>query len=616
MPERRAVRLARRVYAARAGTEPRAVVPERGQANELELLLTFCDLEQMPACRLLVTGVVIAVLAFAARVEAQNVESKYTAFDLSRDFVLLAASNASNALLFQGGSAIQCSVVQTQSSGQMQPSGNTQLPGHTQLSIKYDKACPLFTQGAPSKFTAIVNATNAVCGTGGQGRPDCVGSITYDFAPGIDVRGTYDGKGFELPNEWSITPGNTSGCVAALSDNGWKATNHKFVMTTTQLQSETVPLGLPKQGTVFLHQGTCGEPAVGKPILRMTYTFAQNISGPFPRSMELAYCKGYPNPCKKSDPDVPTPYPKAYVAWVLYIDQATPTATPQITYNPNNYIRVNSFGRVRVRHWKNVTPALSSTGAGAALTIPNESGGAPTERNAPGIGASVLTNDGDALVSEFLVAPRAPGALNLVVKFTDVADLAKPRGEIGAEILVDKAYSGAFRFGLSRVFKLNDIEYVGVQAERDKPFIITKKVAPPQEVVLGLAIYSQIFGQGGRTYFLRNTYSKSHCWVKCPFQWLWRRAGLYVGIGALSYAPNNLDFMKSLHLGIELELMPNLSLAFTTAIRRTPILGGGLFVGDEVSTASVNTSNTYRAGIGLVLNISTDFLKFAAKGGQ
>ncbi|MBX3159217.1 MAG: hypothetical protein KF773_24830 [Deltaproteobacteria bacterium] len=585
----------------------------------------LCDGGRMLARRLLVSGVVVAAIvsALASQAKAQNADRKYNAFDLASDFLVAENNNANSAVLVQGGSVLACGV------GRAPPTGHPPPPAEARLTVAHNKDCPLFTQSTPSKFTALLTlgGTCAAGAAGGGPRPDCPASITYDFAPGIDVRGNYDGTTYTLPNEWNVAAGNLKGCVATLGDGGWEQSTMSIVATVGHLKMKNdvapgaTPPRHPRQGALFLRSGDCDTPSLGKPILRLTYTFAQDPLQEFPLKRDRSvYCKkhvaAYTASCSSERDGA---YPNANVTWVLYVDQTRDTG-PRIVYAPDNYIRVNSFGRVRVRHFKHVNPTLLPTGAGAALTAPSESGGLSSDKASGGIGASFLASDnGEAVISEFLVAPRAPGALNIAVKFTDAADPGKARGEVGAEMLVDKAYSGAFRFGLSRVLGLSEIQYVGVQKEKDGPFIVTKNASPPHEVVLGLSLYSQYFGQGGRTYFLRKKYSGWWKIPKCLWsipQWLWRHGGLYVGVGALSYSSANVDIMKSLHLGVEFELLPNLSIALTTAIRRTPVLGDGIFEKGEVPSASVYTTNTYRAGIGLVLNVSADFLKFATKGGQ
>lgn len=534
------------------------------------------------------------MLVSEGQAEAQNHKRTYSAYELTRDLVLQSRQSdvRVSATLFQGGSVLPCVVTVERK----------------KLVVKRDTTCPLFTQTPPAKFMLVIEPTGAECKDTNQALPECTTNITYELGPATAVRGRYDGSVLRLTNEWSSDARTSDVCVATVGKKGWKAVTYSMVVTAESVEAKPpTAQALPRQGDAFLRLGKCEAPVLGQPILRLSYVFAQKTSDHFPHDCWIPSPKECPRPALGA-------YPNAGVAWVLYVDQANSSGTPRIAHNPNNYIRPNSFGRVRIRHWKNVIPSLSLTGAGAALTTPNESGGTGADRDTPAIGASQLGKDGDAIVSEFLIGPRAPGALNLAMKFSDVTDPKKTHGEIGAEILVDKVYSGTFRFGLSRILKLEDIEYVGVQQE-NMSYKITKNSSPAQEIVLGVALYSQLLSnQGGRTYFLRPKYSEH--WYCRPFEWLWRHSGLYVGIGALSYTPKNVDFLKSVHLGVELEFTSNLSLALTTAIRRTPVLGDGMFVGDSIATSSVNTTDTNRAGLGIVLNVSVDFLKFAVKGGQ
>jgi hypothetical protein len=546
-------------------------------------------------------GALVVVAGVASSVEAESEKREYTAFELTEHFVLQTRRSAAQVTgaLFQGGSILPCSPPRVDASTR-------------QLRVERNKSCPLFLQASPAKFTFVADITaDSDCSTGNNASPDCARTVNYEFSPGIDVRGNYRANTLDTANEWNVAPGTLEGCIASLGDEGWKKTEHVFVATSSRLAVQKFKG--TRQGTVYLRLGKCEAPNQGKPILRLSYTSAIGEPAPFPMKMDRRedyYCKRYETPCTTGNDE--SPYPGAGITWVLYVDQATDTGVPGITYNPDNYIAANSFGRVRVRHSRNVAPALSLAGAGAALTMPSDSGGA-SEKATSTIGASILANDGDSLISEFVVGPRAPGALSLAIKFVDVTDPTKSRGEVGVDILVDKVYSSALRFGLSRVFRLDDVEYVGVQADKDGPYFIKRHAAPPHEVVLGLSLYSEwLWGRGGRRYFLTPYYNGARDLPKV----IWHHTGLYIGIGALSYSPSNLDFMKSVHAGIEIEATPNLSIAFTVVIRRTPKLDEGLFVGDEVPTASVSTTDAYRGGLGIVINFSTDFLKFAAKGGQ
>jgi hypothetical protein len=293
---------------------------------------------------------------------------------------------------------------------------------------------------------------------------------------------------------------------------------------------------------------------------------------------------------------------------VLYVDQATATGRPQITYNPNNYILTNSFGRVRVRHWKSVTPALSTTGSGAAITTATLDGGVTLIDASPTITGSPLNPDGDAAVTEFLVPPRAPGPLHISVKFTDTDDPLKSKGEAGTDLIVDRSYSSALRFGIGHIFGLDDIQYKGVQHEKDGKFTITRRASEANEIVLGYSLYFNWLFSQGRSYGLINP-----CWFCLARPG--RHLGLYAGFGAVSYATGTFDYLKSFHLGLELEIK-NFSIAATLVTRRVPMLNGSQRVGDVTGSADVDTYDKYRFGFGLILNFSPEFLKFAAGGGK
>ena len=119
-------------------------------------------------------------------------------------------------------------------------------------------------------------------------------------------------------------------------------------------------------------------------------------------------------------------------------------------------------------------------------------------------------------------------------------------------------------------------------------------------LVIGYSLYwDGLFRPQGRTY---NLISGS---------WLARHAGLFVGFGALSFANSNVDFLRSIHVGPELELSRNISIATTFVYRRGTTLAGDLRAGGAAPEGTIPTSTTYSWGAGLVLTLSFDAVKFA-----
>ncbi len=475
-----------------------------------------------------------------------------------------------------------------------------------QLVVAYGADCPLFTQSTPSKFSVIPVPPKIDCSKDESNvTSDCTRSITVEFDAGEPISGTYAGQLWMSTNVFKVTPSPMDVCAARWTPKGWQLDNLQLILDGARVRTVGEIADLPRQGTLYLRVDRCEQARQNnvRPVV-VNYTIEQKTSGAtFPSDAGRAYDRTYvPVPPL---PSIDT-YKKASIAWVLYIDQANEKGVPRITYNPNNYVLTNSFGRVRVRHWRNVTPALTTSGSGTALTTATLEGGVAASGATPLITGSLLATDGEALVTEFLVPPHAPGTMHVLVKFTDVDDPTKVR-EAGTDIIVDRSYSSALRFGVAHIFGLHDIQYKGIQYEKEGRFVITKRSSELNEIVLGYALYFDWLFSHGRSYNLT-----CPLWV-CPAQYLGRHVGLYAGFGAVSFASGNFDYLKSFHFGLEFEIK-NFSLAVTMVTRRTPSLNGSLHVGDEVLSADIDTVDRYRFGFGVVANFSTDFLRFTAGG--
>lgn len=116
------------------------------------------------------------------------------------------------------------------------------------------------------------------------------------------------------------------------------------------------------------------------------------------------------------------------------------------------------------------------------------------------------------------------------------------------------------------------------------------------EIVAGFAAF---LDKGGRGY-------SSHDYS---------RFAPYLGIGLLSQgADGEVDFLKSVHLGVEWELTPTFSLASTVVLRRVTRLAPGVALGGPVQ-GDVPTVTRQSVGLGFVLNVSPEFLRVGSLGG-
>jgi len=214
-------------------------------------------------------------------------------------------------------------------------------------------------------------------------------------------------------------------------------------------------------------------------------------------------------------------------------------------------------------------------------------------------GAQGAVQAPDLTVSTQVLAPRLPGYAPLTVRLNDLA------GEIKAppmlvEFWIDETYSGAFRMGFAGVFAGGlEQRYQKVTAPNSQQAEIRASDANPVDVdlVVGYAPYLE---RGGR--------SAAGC-ENAPFCF-----SPYVGIGVVSAADDGgLDFLKSVHLGVEWEFTPSFSIALTANLRRVQRLAAGYAPGQPID-GDIPTESRYVFGAGLVINLSPSFLKIGASG--
>lgn len=196
-------------------------------------------------------------------------------------------------------------------------------------------------------------------------------------------------------------------------------------------------------------------------------------------------------------------------------------------------------------------------------------------------------------------APRRPGFTPLEVRLVDAAgQLAADPFKI--EYWVEETYSGAFRVGVAGILlgaldQRYRAETRPGSAQRE--IVATDESAMDLDVVLG---YSPYLDEGGRP--------AAGC-ENAPFCF-----NPYFGLGLLSASGDGeLQWLKSVHLGVEWELTEAFAIGLTANLRRVERLAEGFRPGYPVE-GNVPTDDVFVFGVGVVINLSPEFLKIGASG--
>lgn len=196
-------------------------------------------------------------------------------------------------------------------------------------------------------------------------------------------------------------------------------------------------------------------------------------------------------------------------------------------------------------------------------------------------------------------APRQPGFAPLEVRLLDgqnqlVADPLK------VEFWIESTYSGAFRVGVAGIVmgSLDERYRAETRPGSQQREIVQKgSSAMDLDVVIG---YSPYLDAGGR--------AGSGC-ESAPFCF-----NPYFGLGLLSASSGgDLQWLKSVHLGVEWELTEAFAIGVTANLRRVERLARGFAPGYPVD-GDVPTDDKFVFGVGLVVNLSPEFLKVGASG--
>jgi hypothetical protein len=221
---------------------------------------------------------------------------------------------------------------------------------------------------------------------------------------------------------------------------------------------------------------------------------------------------------------------------------------------------------------------------------------------APGEGFN-LEGDGQRPVTYYVTArnfaPRKPGFAPLEVRLLDAQNqlVADP---LKIEFWIEATYSGAFRVGVAGILMGSLDEHYRAETRpgsQQREIVQQGSSVMDLDVVIG---YSPYLDAGGR--------SASGC-ESAPFCF-----NPYFGLGLLSASSGgDLQWLKSVHLGVEWELTEAFAVGLTANLRRVERLARGFSPGYPID-GEVPTDDKFVFGVGLVINLSPEFLKVGASG--
>lgn len=297
--------------------------------------------------------------------------------------------------------------------------------------------------------------------------------------------------------------------------------------------------------------------------------------------------------------------------WVSYVDTANSTASLEVIRNPSApcdeadipppIVEPNSLGFVVVRHAEQLVVAFDSGSAG--LTLPGIFQGlGQSGTNTEPTKAAPKPTGPQYVCSTHQIPPHAPGPFQVKLKIIDPSKSASGTlSERSLDVIVLQRYAGAFRAGIAGIFGAPDQKFEARTSPGSAQAEVARTAYTPVELVLGYSVYfTGLFGPG-RSYFTKQgVATQDSSW------------GAYLGFGVLSVTSNNVDYLKSLHLGIEYEFSPYFALAATGVLRRVDELAAGAQVGGPAGN-TIPTQSSYVPGVAVVLNISPSFFRFPSQ---
>lgn len=89
--------------------------------------------------------------------------------------------------------------------------------------------------------------------------------------------------------------------------------------------------------------------------------------------------------------------------------------------------------------------------------------------------------------------------------------------------------------------------------------------------------------------------------------------GIYAGVGIVSAESTGVEAVTSVHVGLEGEVSPELSIVFAFVLRRGVSLAQNLMEGDAFTEASVPTRFAVAPGFGITLNFTPEVFQFGVR---
>lgn len=295
--------------------------------------------------------------------------------------------------------------------------------------------------------------------------------------------------------------------------------------------------------------------------------------------------------------------------YAVCLDAANDEGVFRAVYDKQTVVAPNNTGAIIVQHLSGYAIQTTTSGSSVALTTPTTEG--VLAAIVPAFAGALAASDpasGEFTYSIILIPPHAPGAFHIDLKLVDGTDATKVKGTYGVDFIVDQPYSGGLRIGFGYLTNLKDENFSSHKLPGSDQSQILSTNASPIELVLGYTLYLDAFGNG-RTYGLK--YGTGWEYLGNVIT---RHLGVYVGVGVLGVQSTNVDFLKSIHVGLEVELSRNISFAITYYTRRSSKLPENLNLhvgGPAPDGGDIPGDSELTHGLGLVVNVTSDFFKFA-----
>jgi hypothetical protein len=286
---------------------------------------------------------------------------------------------------------------------------------------------------------------------------------------------------------------------------------------------------------------------------------------------------------------------------IVCVDASGPQMTYRLLPEGTRNVKPNRYFYVHIVHQTTHHPSVV-LGGQIGSWVPGARGHIDVQTGG-GLGADGSQGPTITLTSSSRTfAPRRPGFAPLAITLFD-NQRAQVNEPLAIEFWIDETYSGAFRVGIGGIF-LGGVERRHHAVTRGNSLQSEIEVSGRNVMDVDLMLgYSPYLDSGGR--------AATGC-DNAPFCF-----NPYFGLGVVSVDSGSggggVDWLKSVHLGVEWEVSPAFAVAVTANLRRVQRLAGGLHPGDPIE-GDIPTENRYVFGVGLVVNLSPTFFKIGAGG--